>query len=364
MVTMADLRRLAELSGPERAFVSMYLSGPEADRGLRPRCERIRSLLGSEPVELEHFDRSLEMIKQRVEETPVQGSRCLFACWANDFLEDYELPDAFESPDLLRIGSSPYLLPLAEMMDEFASFIAVVADNRRARIFTISSERADPEATVKGEVKNHVKVGGWSQQRYERRRDQQLLRYAKEVVEELQRLQQRRPFERLLMVGSEEALQEIRRQLPPDLEPKLGEAKAVDLGEGDSFVMEELKRLNEEEERREERAIGKTIRDEYLSGGRAAAGPEEVLLAAQQGRVQQAIVYRDASLHGSQCRSCEHLAPEALESCPVCGSAEMFPVDLLNKITALLVATGAELEFADELDGLAELGEIAALLRY
>jgi hypothetical protein len=58
----------------------------------------------------------------------------------------------------------------------------VVCDNEKSSIYTVTNEKAEVELAIKGGVKNHVRKGGWSQQRYERRRDQQLAHYAKDAV--------------------------------------------------------------------------------------------------------------------------------------------------------------------------------------
>ena len=57
---------------------------------------------------------------------------------------------------------------------------------------------------MRGDVKNHVKKGGWSQKRYQRRRQNGLLHYAKEVAETLDRLVQESGVERVVLFGSQE----------------------------------------------------------------------------------------------------------------------------------------------------------------
>ena len=79
-----------------------------------------------------------------------------------------------------------------------------VADNKKARIYLVSMAVAESGESVAGNVKNHVRKGGWSQQRYERRRDKQLLHYAREIVDALEGLHKEEPFRRILLVGSKE----------------------------------------------------------------------------------------------------------------------------------------------------------------
>ena len=91
-----------------------------------------------------------------------------------------------------------------------------------------------------GNVKNHVKVGGWSQQRYERRRDKQLQHYAKDIADELMELDRENAFRRVLMVGSKGTIRAIRSALPNQIARKAVEDEALDLGKSDDWVQKEI----------------------------------------------------------------------------------------------------------------------------
>jgi hypothetical protein len=75
-------------------------------------------------------------------------------------------------------------------------------------------------------------------------------------------------------------------------------------------------------------------------------------------------VTRDAKLVGTRCRACENVAAGEPDACPVCGSASVFPVDLIDELTRAAELTSARVEFADPIEGLSKLGDVAALLRY
>ncbi|MDQ4075653.1 MAG: hypothetical protein M3220_05315 [Chloroflexota bacterium] len=361
--TEIDLRSLAELSGPERAFVSLYLSGPEAMGALDHRIRHVRGILSDNAVEQEHFDRSMELIQQHFEEEPLrEGSRCIFASWALDFLKAYKL--TVSPRDRLWVDSSLYLRPLAELQDEYEGFAVVAADNSAARIFLVASNLVEDEQRVRGGVKNHVKKGGWSQQRYERRRDNELLHYAKEVVERLVHLAEEEPFDYLVLVGSDETMQAIEKELPQQLAEKLVGEKPIDLDLEDDSVWRRALGLVEEAERESEEILWERIKAEYLRGGLAVVGPEDVLGAAAVGRVEKMIVTRDAKILGTQCRECTNLMASEVTECAYCGSEDVFTDDLVNELVELLATSSAETEFSDPISGLSEVGDIAALLRY
>ena len=358
-----DLRKLAENSAPDRAFLSLYLSGPAGMAALDKRIRTDRALLKDHPDELEYFDRNIKTVEDYFRRVPHEsGGLCVFACWVLDFFEVHTLPVSV--PDLLWVDSSPYIRPLAELQDEYENYAVVVADNRAAKVFLVASAVAGREVRITGNVKNHVKVGGWSQQRYERRRDKQLKDYAKDIADELVELDRENAFRRVLMVGSKETLRALRAALPNQIARKVVEDKALDLGKSDDWVQKEIFDLFVEQERASEQALWEVIKNEQLKSGLAAVGIEDVLYAAKAGRVEKLVVTRNAHFDGVRCRDCEHLEASTPSECPRCRSMSLFKVDLVNECAELLSMSRAEIDFVDPIPSLTEVGDIGALLRY
>jgi peptide chain release factor subunit 1 len=363
MFNNIDLRELAQISGPERAFVSLYLATPESMNGLKGRIDTIRALLSDEPAELEHFEENLKIVETWLSEHKWEtDSVCLFVCWALDFVRAYPLTVAV--PDMIWVDSSPYIRPIAELQDEYENFVVVAADNTASRIFFVTSARADQDARVKGDVKNNVKKGGWSQKRYERRRTNELVHYAKEIVDILTEIDQKETFDRLFLVGSQETMVQIESALTAPLTAKLAGKQNVDFSSGDDQIFDAAFDMFFTAEREAEAKLWEKIKDEYCRGGLAVTGPEDVLKAVTVGRVEKLAVTRDAKLAGTRCRDCESLSTGSREKCKVCGSTDVFAVDLVNEFVEMLALTSAEADFVDPIPGLSEAGEVAALLRY
>jgi len=360
-----DLRDLAEISGLVRAFLSIYLATPKSAVNLEHDLKRMRRVLKgseSEKDEQAHFDENVKRVMDYLDHHSFKsGSLCLFACWALDFFKACPLTVGVK--DSIRIDSSPYIRPLAELQDEYENVAVVVADNKKARIYVVSSGVATDEERVRGNVKNHVKKGGWSQQRYERRRDKQLLHYAREIVEALAQLDRDEDFRRVILVGGKETLRAVHEELPDALRKKVCE-KAIDLRKPEDAINADIMELFVERERQSEADLWERIRAEYLRGGLGVAGVEDVLEAVQQGRVEKMIVDRTYAPKGCRCRDCENLEAQPVAVCSACGSSSVFEVELVNEIVELAEKTSAEVDFADLIPELKEAGQIAALLRY
>ena len=357
-----DLAELAEASGAERAFVSLYLAGPDSLEKLADREKKVLRLLADQPEEREHFEESLAMIRRALDEHGVNGGMALFASWAADFLVGYPLE--VEPPDLLWVDSSPYIRPLAQLQDEVESFIAVTADASGATIHVVASSVPQEVKRIRGEVKNRVKKGGWSQKRYQRRRSNEMLHYAKEVGEVVTRLVDEEGLERIVLLGSKETIGEIDDVLPERIRELVVREQAVDLDQEDEELMETAREAVHEQHKEDDASLWDQIRGEALSHGLAALGPRDVLHAVQEGRVDVMVVERDAEISGMRCRDCELLAYAKPQQCPRCNSDSVFEIDLVNELVELLALTGAHADFVDPIPGLAEAGSVAALLRY
>ncbi|MCK5058575.1 MAG: hypothetical protein KAT34_18110 [Candidatus Aminicenantes bacterium] len=365
MLTNIDLRELSELSGNDKTFLSIYFSGPDSLKNLEKRFAQIRRVLESKesgPDEKEHFEENVNLVREYLKNNKLKsGSLCIFSCWGLDFFRTYKL--TLPVKDLVRFDSSPYIRPLAELKDEYENSAVVIADNKKARIFLISSAIADHEATVHGNIKNHVKKGGWSQQRYERRRDKQLLLYAREIVDALTELEKNETFTRVILVGGKEIMRIIYDNLPPHLLERV-EQKAVDLHKDEKIINNEIMELFFEQERKSEQDLWQKIRAEYLRDGLGITGITDVLAAVKIGRIEEILVNRDYKIPGKRCRKCENLEEEKVNRCANCGSDSLFTVDLVNEIVEEAQKTGASVDFCDPIQSLKEAGDIAAFLRY
>lgn len=363
MLQDIDLRELAEMESSGRDFVSLYFSRRDGFGSLSHREGRLRDLLEDAPDEREHFDETMRRIHALLDNQPVDAEgACVFGSAVLDFVKGYPLE--MPVPNVLRVGVGPYIRPLAELQDEYTTFAVVACDNEEARVYLVTNETADLEDRVRGDVKNRVRKGGWSQKRYARRRDHQLRHYAKEIAARLSESVRRRDLERILLVGSEETMREIEEQLPDPVAEKVIGREIFDLDRRLEEIVDRAYGIYFEEERSEERSLWERVKGEYMSGGLAALGGADVLEALEMGRADTVIVTRDAQLDGTRCRECGQVAPGKLDRCPGCRSDSVFAADLVEAMVERAERTSAAVEFSDEIPGLSKVGHVAALLRY
>jgi peptide subunit release factor 1 (eRF1) len=360
----ADLRQLADLESAERAFVSCYLCPADDQAWVVRREKAISHLLEDQPEDLEHFRESMRLLNEWLDNEKLEHPAvCVFSCFALDFVEGYSIP--VEVPRLLRAGPAPLIRPLAEIGDEYEDFVFVAADNESAAIHFVSTTAISSREQIKGDIKHDVKKGGWSQKRYQRRRENEQMHYAKEIAQQLEALHDKRPFRRLVVLGSQEIRDAIVEQLSARLTNVLVGDGAVDLTDDETALLEEARTFIDRAEQDEERSVFKRIRAELLSGGLADAGPVDVWYALANGRADEVILVRDLKIAGLMCRQCENVTPHKDDpTCDACKSNDTFPIDLVDECVRQAQRTSASVEFVDAFDQLNKLGGIAAQLRY
>ena len=364
MLDPSDLRTLADLAGPERAFLTVYLDASDDPSVLESRFERVRSLLADQPAEAEHFEENLAIVRRLLEEhqAPAGGTLAVYVGWAADLARGFALPEAVGTH--VWAGDAPYVRPAYELLDEHETYAVAVVNNTSAQIYLVTADEVDEEGRVRGDVKNRVKKGGWSQKRYARRREKQIEGYATDIADGLRELDRERPFARLVLLGSDEPVQAVTAALPTGLRDRLVGSRSISGDASDQDVLAEASALAAEGERQDEQDLWEAIREQGLGPGLAAFGATSVLEGLASARVETVLVDRDLDVEGVKCRDCEHVAHGTPDTCGVCGSKDVFRVDLIEAMTEQAARTGATVDFADPIEGLTEAGGVAALLRY
>lgn len=364
MLQDIDLRKLSEMAGSERAFLSAYLTGKEGWRTVEARSEKIEGMLADDSDAATHFRESYRLIHRWIEDHPPGEGKgtCVFASYVLDFVEGHQV--SVPVPDILHLGTTPYVRPLARLQDTYEKFALVVADNTATRIYLVAADNTELEDRIKGDIKNRVKKGGWSQKRYARKRKSDLHDYAGEVADALKALDREESFHHIVLLGSEETTREIREALNTPLSDRVIGQQSADLDADTAELVDEAYEMYFKEDRRDDRNLWEEIRDAYFAGDPAAVGPEDVLMALLNGRVDHLLITQDVTKTGVRCRECDNVAAGEPDHCPYCKKEALIPLDLVNELVRRAELTDADVDFTAPLSGLSKVGDVAALLRY
>jgi hypothetical protein len=152
-------------------------------------------------------------------------------------------------------------------------------------------------------------------------------RNRRRAAEEATALFDRTPGAKVVMVGTAETLAAYERELPERVRaavvarlPRPREWEAGDGPRRDGVVAGAAAAMAEHGRGAEQRTVDAVV-GESLRGGSAVLGPEDVVLALNEGRVHQLVLEEDFSRTGWRCTNCDALGASAggVETCPYCS---------------------------------------------
>jgi len=175
-----------------------------------------------------------------------------------------------------------------------------------ARIFVFGLDHVIAAEEVKGKKVHRVKVGGWSQARYQRRVGNAHAEHAKEVMERLAQIVREDKISHIVLAGDSVVIALLQEQLHQEMNSTV-EVMKLDIHASEHDVLAAtLEKLQEQEATTAAEKVDRLMQ-QYRARGLAVAGIEETLEAlARHYKILMNDPWedlpkkaRDAILHGS-----------------------------------------------------------------
>jgi len=193
---------------------------------------------------------------------------------------------------LVVVDSIAWLEPLASQSSDGSWGIAV-ASRRAGRLFRGDAARLTEFAAFQDPLHRRIAAGGLSQDRIERRIDNQVAVHARHVATRLLRAHQRRRFDHLVIVAANEVWPLVEHSVPDELRRVLAGTIPEDLEKASlEHILSVVRPVIERTERTSEHDLAGRL-ERGLATGRAAAGPGDVRAALEQERVETLLVSED-----------------------------------------------------------------------
>jgi peptide subunit release factor 1 (eRF1) len=375
------LDRVVSLASPDEGILSVYL---DVDRAAAQR-EGFEAALLDLWKPLRASLRGTDLTNRLEEE--IERANTYVRSWSEPPGRSFALftsapPDVFVPVALdvsvlpsARFAARPYLLPLIAALDEHERYCVVLVDRERARIMTVWMGRIDQRTEFTDDLAGRVtRGGGWStgghedsrpgmargivhssQGGYARHIDYHVHLHMRRVVDELWRLRRSHAFDRLIIGGPPEAMNMLRQVLPRSLRGLLAGEFSGELFASDDQVIDRVRGVEEQAERRKEKALVEEIIQRSLKGERGVTGWAETLTALCEGSVHELALIEGVSAAGCECPEGHFTTTERVELCPFCEEATWPVDDLAAWAMQRAIATDAHVEFVR--------GEAAELLR-
>jgi peptide chain release factor subunit 1 len=357
------LERLARLESDGQPVLSVYF---DLDPGRFPTPAERDTELSALLSRAGAHDADAKRVRQALQDQPelVRGARgiAIFSCAATGALEIVPLPEPVEP--LAVVDTVPWLEPLAAMTAAGDWGVAVFG-RRTARLFRGGPEGLVQFAAIEDDLHARHSQGGMSQARFQRGIEQQVAQHVRHADELLLRAHQRRPFEHLAIVASDELWPVVEADLHRDLRDRVAGVIRQDLEHAE---VEEIARavspVVEAAEHERERTLISRLEDSLGTGGAAAAGLDDVLVALREQRVELMLLADQSSLTAGLCTRCGRLSASSDGRCADDGEP-LTPVDAGEHVLALAAQHSIGVAvLRHESAALLAHGQIAALLRW
>lgn len=377
-ITWEQLRELAAFRTSRGCAISLYIGlDPSTVPTAGDLASHTRSLLANAERQLDEqrgsltteerkaLARDLERIGVWFEsEFSREGARgvALFAAELDNLFLPLTL--SWTVGDEARIANRFYVAPLVRLVESGDGAVVAYVGRERGDVYRLLGGQLVPLAEESADVPGRHDQGGWSQGRYERHIETIVDRHLRDVADALDACVRRLRNVRVVLAGPEETRSGFESLLSQETRSALVGWVAAEAHVDAPRLLEAARPLLEEwRAGREEELLGRW-REEAARNGRAAAGWEETLQAASDGRVELLLVQDGADRPAYVCPACGRA--EATDgSCPLDGTTLQSADTGLDLAVHQTLTHGGTVEvIGEEHRDLEPVGGVAALLRF
>ena len=293
--------------------------------------------------------------------------RAVFACSAQNFWREYELPPQLGSTQIY-LQPRFQLKPLAALLGAQPALSVAVVDRQRARFFDLRLDNLQERGAIVHMLSrsgSSYGYNGYEAGHAERRVSEEALQHFKAVSDRLLADFEKGLWERLIVGCQDANWSEFESNLHPYVKQRLIGRFSADVA---SVSNEEIRDhagallqrwITERGSKKANEAV-----DFAKSKGRGVTGLRRVLQALEAGEVQSIFLTENYSARAVECPNCGHLDAHLVPVCAACGHATRELADVSDAIIPIAIRRDIELFYLKEHTDLDRAGNIAALLRF
>jgi peptide chain release factor subunit 1 len=391
MITREQIQELAQFEDQEGCALSFYFQ-PTAPRNKAHKEEAILTKdlarealrqLESKRTETKNSVEGKKKEKEKIESAradldhivrlshDLRGNgahaKAIFACSAQRFWREYDLPAQLCSTQLL-IDRHFHLKPLAHLLGAFPTLGVILIDRHRARLFDLRlGELIEREGFFHPLSRRGRSDGfaGYDGGHAERRVADEALHHFKFVADFIKDSVEKGTFEKWILGCQEIHWSQFAPHLHPDAAQKLlGRFSAEVAHVSRNEIRKQAERIFADwHHQRCTEAVRETL-SQARSNGRGVTGLRRVLRSLEMGEVQTLMIGENYVAQAVECTGCGHLDAHLVSFCPVCGRETREVVDVAEAILPWVIRHDLELFYVKDDPEFDNVGNIAALLRF
>ena len=370
-----------------KQFFSIYINAEAGQNGrdtypiwLKTELSDEEQKYKDDEAELGRFTALTERINNFVENEadPSANGIAIFASLGEgDYFEVVQLDVPFPES---RFHSSdrPHIFPLARAVHENPRYAVLWADKNKADIYVFGGEtriRSDVDAqskveSIENEVTSGTSAGGWSQQRFQRRRENFALQHAKEVVAELEEVMKKYSVEHLIIAGDEETiLPVIKPELSKPLEDKLiGSVSIADYQSEDEIREKTLDVVTTEMATLQMKEVERVNDATKAAAKLGTLGVEDTLRALANGQVEELVIASNIDSIDYSKKKIKKILKEyepGDDTAPTDATVNVSDAaEIADQLVMRAINTAAKIMFVKDDSLLEDAGGVGSILRF
>lgn len=373
MFTREDLTRINSSRNEGQLFTSVYLS---VNPVTNPKGEYFVTFRNLVRMELEKLSSAQQKVVRedikKIEryiknaKTEFKKALAIISSSALDLWEIYHFSVPLKNH--VVIDKTPYLKPLASILEQYHSYAVALVDREHARLFSIQlGEIAEYSEFFTPDVPGKHKKGGWygrDENRFRRHINVHVYFHLRDVVKHLENILSRGDVTHLILGGSEESVVLFSKMFPQPLVSKIVGTFTADMHAGNNEILEKSLHIIRNVEKSNKGRLVEELITRASKNGTAAIGLDDVLSQMQGGNIHHLIYLEGFKASGLTCPSCSFLTVQDLKTCPYCDTTLENIEHLIDFAIQRAIDQGADISAITESEKLAGAGGIGALLRY
>lgn len=374
MITKQDLERLISREPGGRPVISLFLDMSVNHNNKRQwdvfLSQKRAQLEEIEPELIQRegpaVDELAARIRSWIADDYDQANRgvVIYAEVGGDYFEAMQFPVPVQNR--MVVGDRPMVGPLAQVLESYHHYGVILLDREHVRILSVYLGSLLDEIERHGEplpVNSHVKAGGYSQSRIQRRKAEEMRHFFKDFAAEVEEFVERYHPQDLVLLGTEENTAKFREFLPDSILQRIVHTGNMWVDEPAAGVMEKLEPLLRADLERRDREVVEQLKDRVAHDYLATAGFQGTLTALQEGKVDTLVLASDHRQEGVRCGQCGFVFARDMKTCPYDGSSTLEEVDVVEEMVRMAEGQGVQIAFAAAAE-VQELKGAGALLRF
>lgn len=368
MINQEQLHELLSYKGSDQQILSLYLDTDCTQASMETIKLQVRGLLKEAQINQGKGMKAIEKYLDHSYDWSHPGL-ALFTNMDGSFFRDY--PTAVSFRNRLRVGRTPYIKPIAHLVDHYAHYGAIMIDRIGARFYEYHLGELQAADGFMGEDVRKLKKGSGSsavgmrggQGGGFRREEEVVQRNLRDAAEAASHFFTNKPIRRLFIGGTTETVSQFRDALSKQLQSCFAGHFNIDMTAGEHEVRTRTLALLYEANQEREQKLVKTLITAQAKGGNAVVGLDDTLQAVSEKRVQ-ALIISDGFRNPGYTDPESGFVTANLARSPLSDQEMVEVEDVVDTAVALTMSQGGHVEIINHNPDLEGAGHIGAILRY